>query len=106
MESYQTEGLPSADDMRREYRALAAALAPHADVLLCETLATVAEGVAAGTAASETGRPWWVSWTLEDSARSVLRSGEALEVGAARGGAGGVPQAGWPCCTAGRRWPR
>ena len=33
-------------------------LKPHCDLLLCETLATVTEGVAAATAASASGLPW------------------------------------------------
>lgn len=80
MESYQATRLPGPDAMLAQYQRIAGALAPHADVLLCETLATVAEGVAATTAAAATGRPVWVSWTLEDSLRGRLRSGEPLEV--------------------------
>lgn len=136
-ESYQTTGLPSPAEMLQQYTRLAAVLAPHVDLLLCETLASVAgtwgrgnkagwgplvcwhlgsrlaslcqetgawhaaaaggsapwqtcchptllppasEGVAAGTAASGSGRPWWISWTLEDSEAARLRSGERLEV--------------------------
>ncbi|GAB4816181.1 hypothetical protein N2152v2_003227 [Parachlorella kessleri] len=78
-ESYQTHGLPSPDDMQQQYRQIAAALLPHVDLLLCETLATVAEGLAAATVASESGKPWWISWTLEDNLSARLRSGEALE---------------------------
>lgn len=58
----------------------AAALKPHCDLLLCETLATVTEGVAAASAAAASGLPWWISWTLEDSERVLLRSGEPLQV--------------------------
>lgn len=57
----------------------AGALKPHCDLLLCETLATVTEGLAAATASAASGLPWWISWTLEDSERVLLRSGEPLQ---------------------------
>ena len=41
-ESYQTTGLPSPAEMLQQYTRLAAVLAPHVDLLLCETLASVA----------------------------------------------------------------
>lgn len=69
--------------MLEQYQSIASALAPHVDLLLCETLGSVAEGVAAATAASGSGKPCWVSWTLEDNEQGRLRSGEALEVGGA-----------------------
>lgn len=59
----------------------AGTLKPHCDLLLCETLATLTEGLAAASAASASGLPWWISWTLEDSERALLRSGEPLQVG-------------------------
>lgn len=78
-ESYQASGLAAFEEMQPEYNLLAGLLKPHVDLLLCETLATVTEGVAAGSAAAASGLPWWASWTLEDSESGRLRSGESLQ---------------------------
>ena len=79
-ESYQASGLQAFEEMQPQYHLLAGLLKPHCDLLLCETLATVTEGLAAASAASASGLPFWVSWTKEDSTeRSLLRSGEALQ---------------------------
>ncbi|PSC74839.1 homocysteine S-methyltransferase [Micractinium conductrix] len=78
-ESYQASGLAAFEEMQPEYNLLAGLLKPHVDLLLCETLATVTEGRAAGTAAAVSGLPWWCSWTVADDDRAVLRSGEALQ---------------------------
>ncbi|PRW60619.1 homocysteine S-methyltransferase isoform A [Chlorella sorokiniana] len=77
-ESYQASGLQAFEEMQPQYNLLAGALKPYCDLLLCETLATVTEGLAAASAASASGLPWWISWTLEDSDRVLLRSGEPL----------------------------
>jgi homocysteine S-methyltransferase len=68
-----------------EYAELAAALAPHSDVLLCETMSTTAEALAAATAAAATGRPVWVAFTIVDALTPApaLRGGEALANAAA-----------------------
>ncbi|KAI3429263.1 hypothetical protein D9Q98_005360 [Chlorella vulgaris] len=78
--TYQASGLAAFEEMQPEYNLLAGLLKLHCDVLLCETLATCTEGVAAATAASAAGLPFWVSWTLEDrSDAALLRSGESLQ---------------------------
>jgi len=77
-ESYQPDRVGSFDDNLKQYRMIAAYLKPFSDVLICETMSTADEARAAFTAASETGLPVWVSWTLDES-RPVLRSGESLE---------------------------
>ena len=78
-ESYQSRGLPEFEQLQPEYQELAAALQPHVDFFLCETMCTAAEAQAAGTAAADVGKPWWLSYTLEDSPRALLRSGEPLD---------------------------
>jgi S-methylmethionine-dependent homocysteine/selenocysteine methylase len=79
-ESYRAAaGLADFELMQPQYNELAGALKPYCDLLLCETLASVAEGLAAATAASASGLPWWVSWTVEDRQDApLLRSGEPL----------------------------
>ena len=60
------------------YRRIVAEQAEHVDLMLCETMASAEEGLAAATAASESGKPVWVSWTLADDGPPRLRSGETL----------------------------
>ena len=50
--------------------------------MLCETMASAEEARAAATAAAESGKPVWVSWTLADDGPPRLRSGETLAVAA------------------------
>lgn len=81
-ESYQAQasGLRAFEEMQPEYNLLAGTLKHHCDLLLCETLSTCTEGLAAGTAAAACGLPWWASWTIEDRDDvALLRSGEPLQ---------------------------
>ena len=59
------------------YRRMAAAMAPHVDLVLCETMTTAEEGRAAATAAAETGKPVWLAWTLRDD-DGCLRGGDTV----------------------------
>ncbi len=60
-------------------------LDPHVDVWLGETLSLIAEGEAVRTAVAETGKPFWISFTLADDAAQrngaspALRSGETVK---------------------------
>ncbi|MBT4090709.1 MAG: homocysteine S-methyltransferase family protein [Deltaproteobacteria bacterium] len=65
------------------YREQAELLAPHVDLLLCETMSTGAEAKAAVTAACQTGKPVWVAWTLHEDHSGRLRSGETIAEAAA-----------------------
>jgi S-methylmethionine-dependent homocysteine/selenocysteine methylase len=60
------------------YREQAEILAPRVDLLLCETMSSAAEAFAAVTAATKTGLPVWVSFTLADDGSGRLRSGESI----------------------------
>ncbi|TIU68333.1 MAG: homocysteine S-methyltransferase family protein, partial [Mesorhizobium sp.] len=60
------------------YRRVVAEQADGVDLFLCETMASAEEARAAVTAASESGKPVWVSWTLADHGAPRLRSGEAI----------------------------
>lgn len=63
-------------------------LAPHVDVWLGETLSLIAEGDAVREAVANTGKPFWISFTLNDDAAQVsggepqLRSGETVRAAA------------------------
>uniref|UniRef100_A0A061R188 Homocysteine S-methyltransferase n=1 Tax=Tetraselmis sp. GSL018 TaxID=582737 RepID=A0A061R188_9CHLO len=78
LESYQVENLGELEELKTTYFKIAEALAPYVDVLLCETLSSRLEGRAAAAAASASGKPFWVSWTLRDDSSCALRSGEPL----------------------------
>eukprot|EP00877_Chromochloris_zofingiensis_P001387 jgi/Chrzof1/11249/Cz05g29120.t1 len=78
-ESYQVQHLPSHEDMVREYSLIATALFDYVDVYLAETLSTIAEAVAVAEATACTGKPLWLSFTLEDSLDCCLRGKETLQ---------------------------
>lgn len=64
------------------YRRIVAEQADGVDLFLCETMASAEEARAAVTAASESGKPVWVSWTLADHGTPRLRSGEPIAAAA------------------------
>jgi S-methylmethionine-dependent homocysteine/selenocysteine methylase len=64
------------------YRRIVAEQADDVDLFLCETMASSEEARAAVTAASESGKPVWVSWTLADHGKPRLRSGETIAAAA------------------------
>ena len=53
--SYQTVDLDTAELMQPTYMHMAAVLEPFVDILLCETLSSTAEAMAAASAASMSG---------------------------------------------------
>jgi len=63
-------------------------LEPFVDVWLGETLSLIAEGEAVRQAIAETGKPFWISFTLDDDPAQVngaepkLRSGETVRAAA------------------------
>lgn len=77
--SYRPELVRSFDELLPLYEEQARAIAPHVDLLLCETMSTADEARAAATAALGTGKPTYVAWTLADDGADHLRSGETLE---------------------------
>jgi S-methylmethionine-dependent homocysteine/selenocysteine methylase len=82
--SYKPELTLSFDETLAIYRRVVAEQKDHVDLILCETMASAEEGLAAATAASEGGLPVWVSWTLGDNVEAPrLRSGETIAQAAA-----------------------
>ena len=61
-----------------KYAEIAALLGPHVDMILCETMASLvmAEAVAKGAQAS--GKPVWLSVSVDDHDGALLRSGEPV----------------------------
>ena len=68
----------SFEDALDIYRRIVAEQTDGVDLFLCETMASAEEARAAVTAASESGKPAWVSWTLADHGTPRLRSGETI----------------------------
>ncbi|MBO9401062.1 homocysteine S-methyltransferase family protein [Shimia sp. R9_3] len=66
-------------DLLPAYQEIVAAQEAACDVILCETLSSIAEATAAAQAGVETGKPTWVFVTLKDDNSQTLRSGEPLE---------------------------
>ncbi len=60
------------------YAEVATIIAPHVDLILCETVASVAHAKAVLEAATATGKPVWLSLTVDDVDGTRLRSGEPL----------------------------
>lgn len=61
-----------------KYAEIASLLGPHVDVILCETMASVemCEGAVKGGLAS--GKPVWLSVSVDDRDGACLRSGESI----------------------------
>jgi homocysteine S-methyltransferase len=90
--SYRADVGPEYEEARRLYGEVAAILAPQVDVILGETIATLAQARALLDGAQATGKPVWLSVTVEDRDGTKLRSGEPVaELAAiARDGAAAV----------------
>lgn len=96
--SFRPDRVGPSEEIEALYREQADLLAPHVDLLLCETMSSAAEGRAAAKAACRTGKPVWVSWTLHEDRTGNLRSGETVE--AAMAALRGLPVTGFlaNCC--------
>ncbi len=60
------------------YRRMTKLLAPNVEILLCETMSSAREALAAATAAAETDCEVWVSWTMQGDRPDHLPSGETV----------------------------
>jgi S-methylmethionine-dependent homocysteine/selenocysteine methylase len=76
--SYRPDLVGSYDETEALYREQAEFLAPHVDMFICETLSCIVEARAAAVAATSTGKPVCLSWSIEDSGAARLRSGETI----------------------------
>lgn len=76
--SYRPDLMPAHDVAVEIYAEVASILAPHVDVIICETVASVAHARAILEATSATGKPVWLSMTVSDQDGTKLRSGEPL----------------------------
>lgn len=76
--SYRPDLVGSYDETEALYREQAGFLAPFVDLFICETMSCIREARAAASAALATGKPVWLSWSIEDSGEARLRSGEPI----------------------------
>ena len=76
--SYRPDLVGTFEETEALYREQAEFLAPDVDFFICETLSCLVEARAAVTAATSTGKPVWLSWSIEDSGAANLRSGESI----------------------------
>ncbi len=77
--SYRPDRVGKFKEIEPLYREQADLLAPHVDLLLCETMSSVEEAHAAAVAAIQTGKSVWVCWTMHEDRSGRLRSGEMLD---------------------------
>jgi len=61
-----------------KYAEVARILGPHVDVILCETMSSLAMAEAAASGAQAAGRPVWLSVSVDDNDGTRLRSGEPV----------------------------
>ena len=76
--SYRPDLMPAHDVAVATYKEVANLLAPRVDLIICETVASIAHARAVLEAAAATGKPVWLAMTVDDTDGTRLRSGEAL----------------------------
>ncbi len=76
--SYRPEAHPDYATATALYAEISNLLAPRVDLILCETVASIDHARAALDGARTTGKPVWLSVTVDDENGSLLRSGEPV----------------------------
>ena len=76
--SYRPDLMPPHDEAVAKYAEVVRLLAPHVDLFICETVASIAHARAVLEAAAASGKPVWVALTVDDTDGTRLRSGEAV----------------------------
>ena len=80
--SYKPDLVEAFETNLADYRQIVDACGDQVDLFLCETMSTAEEARAAATACAESGKPVWVSWTLDEAlaedGSARLRSGETI----------------------------
>lgn len=81
--SYRPDLVLPFEQLLSDYRKIAKLLAPRCDLIICETLTTSNEALAAATAGAETNLPLWISFSLSDNpgnTENTLRGGEPVQL--------------------------
>ncbi|MCX7645831.1 MAG: homocysteine S-methyltransferase family protein [Rhodobacteraceae bacterium] len=76
--SYRPETHPPKPEAVARYAEVARLIGPGVDLILCETVASLAHADAVLEGAAAAGRPVWLSVTVDDEDGSRLRSGEPV----------------------------
>ena len=76
--SYRPDVHPPHPEAVAKYAEVARELAPHVDLILCETVASLAHARAIMEGALSVGLPVWLSVTVDDRDGAKLRSGEPV----------------------------
>lgn len=76
--SYRPEICPPPDVAAPKYAEIARMLGPQADLVICETMASVAQAEGALRGAAAAGLPVWLAVTVQDEDGGLLRSGEPV----------------------------
>lgn len=77
--SYHPSESPDFEVSLTTYRELVALQSADCDLFICETMSSIAEAKAACTAASESGLPVWLAFSVCDDVPDKLRGGELIE---------------------------
>ena len=76
--SYRPDLAESIDVDAPKYAEVARTLGPHVDLILCETMSSVAMADAASLGAQASGKSVWLSVSVDDQDGTRLRSGEPV----------------------------
>ena len=77
-DSYRPDLVGEHDALVEAYAEHAKILAPHVDLMICETMSSAGEARAALEGARSSGKPVWISWSLAPGGAATLRSGENI----------------------------
>jgi S-methylmethionine-dependent homocysteine/selenocysteine methylase len=76
--SYRPDLAPPVEQAAELYAEIAAIQAPHVDLFICETMASVDQARGGVLGAKTAGKPVWLAVTVDDDDGTRLRSGEPL----------------------------
>lgn len=76
--SYRADVMPSHDEAVAKFAEFAAQTGDDVDLILCETVVSVAQTRAILEGALSVGKPVWISFSVSDQDGTLLRSGEPL----------------------------
>jgi S-methylmethionine-dependent homocysteine/selenocysteine methylase len=85
--SYRADVMPPHDEAVAKFAEVARTLGPHVDLIICETVVSLAHTRAILEGAQVAGKPIWIAFSVPDDDGSTLRSGEKLADAVALAGA-------------------
>ena len=76
IESYRPDLVLNSQEAIAYYQVIAECLEQYVDLFLLETMSSLGEALSGAKVASNSGKGWFISWTLNE--RGMLRSGECI----------------------------